>query len=85
MTVSLDNGVTISGVQVRALVRTTLTASHHSASFLVTGSKSPIAFLIFAGEMLRAVTPDGSPMSKDTVERLCPGAWDVARTAGDTA
>ena len=75
MTVTLDKGVTVSGVTVAALVEQTIWARNYGPSVLVSGRKCPIALLVHRQGSTVALSLDGTRLSVAEVNALCPGAW----------
>jgi len=82
MTVVLDKVVHIGRYQVTALSECTVQATHFRATALVTGQKRPVAILIKQGMELTAFEPNGTPITREQVETLCPGAWRRALEPG---
>lgn len=76
MTLSFDPPQQIGPIRVVALTRIRVAANHTKKALTVFGYKSPVAILIRQGAILEAFGPEGAPMSRDDIERLCPGAWD---------
>jgi len=77
MTVALDQTVTVGGVTVAALVDTMTTARSFGDSVMVSGRKQPVAILWHRNKASGALAPDGSVLSPDEVNTLCPGAWET--------
>ena len=75
MTVVLDKVVQIGACQITALSERTVTATHCRATVLAAGQKKPVAILIRQGMELTAFKPDGTPLTQEQIEALCPGAW----------
>jgi hypothetical protein len=82
MTVVLDKVVHIGPCQITALSECTVKATHFRATALVTGQKRPVAILIKQGMELTAFEPNGTPITREQVETLCPGAWRRALEPG---
>lgn len=82
MTVALDKVVHIGPCQITALSESTVKATHCKETFLVAGQKRPVAILIKQGMELTAFEPDGTPITRKQVEKLCPGAWRRALEPG---
>ena len=81
MTVSLDQTIKIGPVRIAALSDCTMTANHRNGAVFVCGQKRPVAILIRQGAALIAFGPEGDPLTRKHVEKLCPGAWRAALEA----
>lgn len=75
MTVSLDRVITVGPLQIAVLSDRTITANHSKGAVFVSGQKRPVAVMIKQGAVLDVFGPEGSPMTREQVEVLCPGAW----------
>jgi len=83
MTLSLDQMLRIGPFGIVALANTTVTVNYTQKAATVFGHKSPVAILLRHGATLQAFSPDGAPMSKDDIEKLCPGTWHRVLLADD--
>jgi len=82
MTVLPDKVVQLGPCQITALSECTIKITRFRATALVTGQKRPVAILIKQDMELAAFEPDGTPITRGQVEKLCPGAWRRALEPG---
>ena len=75
MTVTLDQMIEIGSYRVMAISDCVVCANHRNGSVIVAGQKRPVAVLIRQDSALMAFGADGMPMTRDQIEKLCPGAW----------
>ena len=81
MTVFFDQMIAVGPLRIIALSECTIKVHHIEGTVFITGQKKPVAVLIARGMALTAFAPDGIPMTREHVEKLCPGAWLTAKGA----
>lgn len=81
MTVSLDQVITVGRLKIAVLSDCTMTANHRNGAVFISGQKRPVAVLIKQGAALIAFEPEGDPMTRERLEKLCPDAWRTAMEA----
>lgn len=83
MTVRIEQQFTQGGVTIAAVVRQDVTARSGWLASVLSARKDPIAILIHDGTNLRALSPDGTPMPMEALERICPQVAAFPASAPD--
>lgn len=78
MTVVLDQLVRLGKLHIAVLAECRVIAGHAKGAVFVSAQKRPVAVLIRQDTSVATFAPEGKPMSRREIEKLCPGAWQTA-------
>ena len=74
MNYAMDTPIRFGAQRVAVLTRRDITPRRMGNAFAVSGGKRPVAVLIENARGLRALTLEGTEMTLEEIEALCPGA-----------